>query len=248
MDTPAVVGGRFAIRRVAGTGGMGRVFEALDLLTGANVALKLMQDPSAPRELERFTTESETLAGLRHPGIVRYVAHGQTEAGEGYLAMEWLDGEDLRHRMEDRGLSISETLLLARQIADALAAAHKIGVIHRDLKPSNLFLVGADNGNLKIIDFGVARRSARGHGMTQTGAQVGTPQYMAPEQARGEREIKPAADVFSLGCILYECLAGQPPFAADHIAALLAKILFEEARPLETVCPHVPPGPVSIHI
>ncbi|HEX8107309.1 MAG TPA: protein kinase, partial [Kofleriaceae bacterium] len=240
MDTPAVVGGRFAIRRVAGTGGMGRVFEALDLLTGANVALKLMQDPSAPRELERFTRESETLAGLRHPGIVRYVAHGQTETGEGYLAMEWLDGEDLRQRMEERGLSVSETMLLARQVADALAAAHKAGVIHRDLKPSNLFLVGGDVGNIKIIDFGVARRSARAQALTQTGAQVGTPQYMAPEQARGERDIKPAADVFSLGCILYECLAGQPPFFADHIAALLAKILFEEARPLDTVCPHVP--------
>jgi eukaryotic-like serine/threonine-protein kinase len=242
MDTPAVVGGRFAIRRVAGTGGMGRVFEALDLLTGANVALKLMQDPSAPRELERFTRESETLAGLRHPGIVRYVAHGQTDTGEGYLAMEWLEGEDLRHRMEERGLSVSETLLLARQVADALAAAHKHGVIHRDLKPSNLFLVGGDIGSIKIIDFGVARRSARLQALTQTGAQVGTPQYMAPEQARGEREIKPAADVFSLGCILYECLAGQPPFFADHIAALLAKILFEEARPLDTVCPHVPRG------
>jgi tetratricopeptide (TPR) repeat protein len=242
MDTPAVVGGRFAIRRVAGTGGMGRVFEALDLLTGASVALKLMQDPSAPRELERFTRESETLAALRHPGIVRYIAHGQTDTGEGYLAMEWLDGEDLRQRMEERGLSLSETMLLARQVADALAAAHKHGVIHRDLKPSNLFLVGGDVGNLKIIDFGVARRSARLQALTQTGAQVGTPQYMAPEQARGERDIKPAADVFSLGCILYECLAGQPPFFADHIAALLAKILFEEARPLDTVCPPAPRG------
>ncbi|HEX3478956.1 MAG TPA: protein kinase [Kofleriaceae bacterium] len=242
MDMPAVVGGRFAIRRVAGTGGMGRVFEAIDLLTGASVALKLMQDPSAPRELERFTRESETLAGLRHPGIVRYIAHGQTETGEGYLAMEWLDGEDLRQRMEERGLSVSDTMLLARQVADALAAAHKLGVIHRDLKPSNLFLVGGDVGNLKIIDFGVARRSARLQALTQTGAQVGTPQYMAPEQARGERDVKPAADVFSLGCILYECLAGQPPFFADHIAALLAKILFEEARPLDTVCPHVPRG------
>jgi hypothetical protein len=242
MDTPAVVGGRFAIRRVAGIGGMGRVFEALDLSTGVSVALKLMQDPSAPRELERFTRESETLAGLRHPGIVRYIAHGQTDTGEGYLAMEWLDGEDLRHRMEERGLSVSETMLLARQVADALAAAHKLGVIHRDLKPSNLFLVGGDVGNIKIIDFGVARRSARLQALTQTGAQVGTPQYMAPEQARGERDIKPAADVFSLGCILYECLAGQPPFFADHIAALLAKILFEEARPLDTVCPHVPRG------
>src|SRR5678815_188812 len=160
------------------SGGSGRVFEAVDLLTGDNVALKLMQDPSAPREHERFTRESETLAGLRHPGIVRYVAHGQTDTGEGYLAMEWLDGEDLRQRMEERGLSVSETMLLARQVADALAAAHKLGVIHRDLKPSNLFLVGGDVGNLKIIDFGVARRSARLQALTQTGAQVGTPQYI----------------------------------------------------------------------
>jgi hypothetical protein len=240
METPAVVGGRFAIRRVAGTGGMGRVFEAIDLLSGLNVALKLMQDPRAPRELERFTRESETLAGLRHPGIVRYVAHGQTETGDGYLAMEWLDGEDLRNRLEHRGLSVSETMLLARQVADALAVAHHHGVIHRDLKPSNLFLVGGDVGAIKIIDFGVARRSARAHALTQTGAQVGTPMYMAPEQARGEREIRPTADVFSLGCILYECLSGQPPFVADHIAALLAKILFEEARPVDTASPNIP--------
>jgi hypothetical protein len=240
MDTPAVIGGRFAIRRVAGTGGMGRVFEAIDLSTGDNVALKLMQDSSAPRELERFTRESETLSGLRHPGIVRYIAHGQTDTGDGFLAMEWLDGVDLRHRLEDRGVSMSETVLLARQVADALAAAHQHGVVHRDLKPSNLFLVGGDVGNVKIIDFGVARRSARTHALTQTGAQIGTPMYMAPEQARGERDIRPTADVFSLGCIFYECLAGQPPFVADHIAALLAKILFEEARPIDTLCPQVP--------
>src|ERR687890_85696 len=100
MDTPAVVGGRFVVRRAAGRGGLGRVVAGRHLLAPAPRALKLMQDPSAPRELERFTRESETLSGLRHPGIVRYIAHGQTETGDGYLAMEWLDGVDLRHRME----------------------------------------------------------------------------------------------------------------------------------------------------
>ena len=96
-DTPGVVAGRFAVRRLIGSGGMGRVFSAVDLLTGDSVALKLTQNPGATRELERFTRESETLAGLRHPGIVGYIAHGQTETGEGYLAMEWLEGKDLGH-------------------------------------------------------------------------------------------------------------------------------------------------------
>jgi eukaryotic-like serine/threonine-protein kinase len=244
MDTiaPTVIGGRFSVRRIAATGGMGRVCDAIDLSTGERIALKLMQERSAPLELERFTREAETLAALRHPGIVRYIAHGQTETGEGYLAMEWLDGDDLRHRLEQRGLSVTETVLLARQVADALAAAHEAGVIHRDLKPSNLFLLGGEVSCVKIIDFGIARHAAQVHALTRTGVQVGTPMYMAPEQARGERAIKPAVDMFSLGCILYECLAGHPPFVADHLAALLARILFEEARPLDVEAPHVPEG------
>ncbi len=229
--------------RKASAGGMARIYEAIDLQSGLPVALKLMQEGIVgKREAERFTGEAETLAGLRHPGIVRYVAHGQTDAGDSYLAMEWLEGMDLSRRLDRGGLSVSELVRLAVQVADGLAVAHAHGVVHRDLKPGNLFLVRGELDKVKLIDFGIAHRYARTQRLTQTGAAVGTPTYMAPEQARGLRDVGTQVDIFSLGCIFYECLAGRPPFVADHIAAVLFKVLYDEAPPLSAVCPHVPPA------
>ena len=232
---------RFAVERAAGSGGMGTVYRATDRYSGETVALKLLHSSrSSSDEAERFAREAQLLSELRHPGIVSYVAHGQTPDGQRFLAMEWLDGEDLGERLTRGPLPVHDCLGLVAQIADALSVAHERGIIHRDLKPTNLFLVHGDVQRVKILDFGIARRLATSRAMTKTGMVVGTPEYMAPEQARGARALTPAADLFSLGCVLYECLSGAPPFVADHIAALLVQILFEEPIPIALRRPGVP--------
>jgi hypothetical protein len=231
---------RFVIESHAGTGGMGTVYRARDEHTGGTVALKLLRHGDAPEVAERFAREARVLSELRHPGIVAYLAHGETETGAPYLAMEWLDGEDLAKRLARGPLPIAEALVLLRRAAEALAVAHARGLVHRDLKPSNLFLRDGQIERLALLDFGVARRNAASQAVTATGAVVGTPAYMAPEQARGERPLLPAADVFSLGCVLFECITGKPPFQAEQLMALLAKILFEEPPRLHQVCPEAP--------
>lgn len=234
-----VVLGRFAVEQLAGCGGMGSVYRAVDQKTGLPVALKVLHSDS---DEARFHREARLLSELRHPGIVGYVHHGHTESGQPFLAMDWLQGHDLAHRLSTNGLSLSETMRLARRVAEALAEAHRAGIVHRDIKPSNLFLLDGDPSRTVLLDFGIARRSFGGRSlaMTHTGAIVGTPEYMAPEQARGDSQLGAATDVFSLGCVLYECLSGNPPFVAAHIAAVLAKILFEEAPKLRSFRPELP--------
>ena len=236
---------RFEIDRAAGSGGMGTVYRARDQLSGDLVALKLLlAQGTEGGDTERFAREAQILAELRHPGIVSHVAHGLTHDGQRFLAMQWLDGEDLAQRLARGPLTLREALTLTERVSRALAFAHARGVIHRDLKPTNLFLHGGNIDQVKILDFGIARRLAASRAMTRTGMIIGTPEYMAPEQARGARELTPAADLFSLGCVLYECLAGDPPFLADHIAAVLVRILFEEPRPIAQRRLGIP-GPVS---
>jgi tetratricopeptide (TPR) repeat protein len=236
----ARIASRFAIESYAGSGGMGTVYRARDEQTGGIVALKLLRHGDAPEVAERFAREARVLSELCHPGIVAYLAHGEAETGAPYLAMEWLDGEDLARRLARGPLPIAEALALLRRAAEALAVAHARGLVHRDLKPSNLFLRGGQVERLAVLDFGIARRSAASQVVTATGAVVGTPSYMAPEQARGERPIRAAADVFSLGCVLFECITGKPPFQAEHPMAVLAKIVFEEPPRLHQVCPEAP--------
>jgi serine/threonine protein kinase len=129
---------------------------------------------------------------------------------------------------------------LIERIADALYAAHQRRIVHRDLKPSNLFLRNGDIEQVTLLDFGIARRATLSHAMTRTGVVVGSPEYMAPEQARGQRDLGASADIFSLGCVLFECLAGRSPFAADIVAGVMAKILFEPPPPLQAYCPNIP--------
>lgn len=225
---------RFEIDKTAGSGGMGTVYRAIDRYSGDTVALKLLH-PGAGRadEADRFIREAQLLSELRHPGIVAHVAHGQIPDGQRFLAMEWLDGQDLGQRLFRGPLPLRDCLVLLEHVAAALSVAHQRGIVHRDLKPSNLFLCGSDVAQVKILDFGIARRLATSQAMTRTGMVIGTPEYMAPEQARGSRDLTPAADLFSLGCVLYECLTGQPPFVADHIAAVLVQVLFEEPISIE---------------
>ncbi|WP_437728524.1 serine/threonine-protein kinase [Sorangium sp. So ce861] len=234
MSHAEVVAGRFVLEGEAAAGGMGTVYKAHDRLGGASVALKIVRLRSAI-QVERFEREAALLAALVHPGIVRYVAHGSTPEGDRYLAMEWLDGEDLAARLARRVLPASEGLSLARRAADALAFAHARGIVHRDIKPSNLFLPGGDAGRVKLVDFGIARPSADAGRVTVTGGVLGTPGYMAPEQVEARSAPDPRSDVFSLGCVLFECLTGQPAFAAASPMAALSKMLLEEPPRLRDV-------------
>jgi eukaryotic-like serine/threonine-protein kinase len=217
---------------------MGEVFRALDRDTGDAVAVKVMLKEKAALSA-RFAREVQVLSELQNPGIVRYVAHGAGPDGEPFLAMEWLSGEDLSQRLSRGALSVSETVKLGTRVAAALASAHAGGVVHRDLKPSNLFLVEGEVERVKVLDFGIAWQGGLTR-MTRTGAMLGTPGYMAPEQARGQGEVDARADVFSLGCVLFECVTGKPAFSADHLIAVLAKVLLDEVPRLGELLGGVP--------
>jgi tetratricopeptide (TPR) repeat protein len=236
-----LVAGRFEIELPVGSGGMGAVYRARDHEGGRTVALKLIhRTAGSAQDLERFGREATLLAELRHPGIVAYVAHGQTPDGQLFLAMEWLEGHDLGRRLPEGPLSLGESLVLLRRVAEALEVAHRRGVIHRDLKPSNLFLREGKITEAVLLDFGIARQLVGAQSITRTGVMVGTPEYMSPEQVRGERSLSPAADIFTLGCVLYECLAGRRPFTSDHMASVLGAILFQDPPPIRQVRPSVP--------
>jgi tetratricopeptide (TPR) repeat protein len=219
---------------------MGLVYEAYDAESGRTVALKLMHGLADSKSARRFAREAQVLSGLRHPGIVSYVAHGLTDDGQPFLAMEWLEGEDLARRLARHPLAFSEVLLLLHRAAEVLAVAHAQGIIHRDIKPSNLFLCGGKVEELKLLDFGLARVEASSQPLTGSQSVLGTPGYMAPEQVSSQQDITPSADIFSLGCVLYECLTGQAPFRAPHLAAMLAKILYAEPVQLRVLRPELP--------
>src|SRR5262245_28910759 len=194
---------RFVLEQLSSVGGMGAVFKARDQLSGDQVAVKVLRDPGGGHD-QRFLREAALLAELRHPAIVRHVAHGRTLGGDLYLAMEWLHGEDLARRLARGALPAAEAVALARRAADALALPHARGGLHRDLKPANLFLEDGKPERVKVLDFGIARAAAS-LAETHTGTIMGTPGYTAPEQARGSRDLDARADVFALGCVLYEC-------------------------------------------
>lgn len=245
------VGQRFMVEAMVGAGGMGRVYRARDTHTGLPVALKVMlttDEARSDREaVARFEREASLLSGLRHPAIVSFVESGLTDAGLPFLVMEWLEGEDLEAKLSHGPLSVSDTLALIGRIAGALVEAVRQGVVHRDLKPGNIFLRDSDPQRATLLDFGIARRQASGLTATKavnlrtaTGVVMGTPYYMAPEQAHSAATVGPAADVFSLGCIFYECLSGRPPFAGEHVAAVLAQILFDEPPALSILRPDLP--------
>src|SRR5262245_1793371 len=218
---------------------MGEVYRARDLRSGEPVAIKVLH-PGLPAEhIGRLAAEAEVLAALHHPAIVRHIEHGVAASGQHYLAMEWLAGEDLATRLLRAGLTVAETISLGVRVADALGAAHARGITHRDLKPANLFLPGGELAEIKLLDFGIARLAHLPRA-TRTGVILGTPGYMAPEQATGHSVIDARADVFALGCTLFECLTGEPAFAGEDIRALLMKILIEDVPRVSELCPAVP--------
>jgi serine/threonine protein kinase len=239
MRAGEIVAERFRIERVAARGASGVVLSAIDETSGARVALKLLLGELEEAALSRFDVETAALQRLAHPAVVRYVAHGRLEGNGAYLAMEWVDGGSLSQRLRSRGLPGRASLGIASTLAEGLAAAHAAGIVHRDVKPGNVLLTKSDISAAKLADFGIARLGL-GSTVTSAGTWVGTPRYMPPEQVRDARKVDGRADVFALGCVLFECLTGRNAFPGDDAATTLARILLHERVRLSTVRPDLP--------
>jgi serine/threonine-protein kinase len=226
----AALEGRYRIERDLGEGGMAMVYLADDLRHNRKVAIKVLKpDLAAVVGGDRFLAEIQTTANLQHPHILPLFDSGEAD-GFLFFVMPYIDGETLRDRLNrEKQLPVDEAVGIARSIASALAVAHEQGVIHRDIKPANILL---SRGEPLVADFGIALAvtQAGGGRLTETGLSVGTPYYMSPEQATGDRDITASSDVYALGCILYEMLIGEPPYVGNTAQAVLGKILTEKPR------------------
>ena len=239
-----VIAGKFRIVKEIGRGGMGVVYEAEDLKLGRKVALKFLP-PSLtgdPAARERFVLEARTASGLDHANICTIHEIGETEGGEMFIAMAFYRGESLRERLEQGPLPPAEALAIAVQAAEGLAKAHELGIVHRDVKPGNIFLTA--DGTVKILDFGLAKLAGQAK-VTAPGSALGTAAYMSPEQVRGE-EVGPETDIWSLGVVLYEMMAGALPFPGGNLQAVLHGILSEPPHPVKDLRPGFPAGIESL--
>ena len=230
----------FRILEVLGAGGMGIVFKAEDGNLNRIVAVKAMRPSLAvdPEAKHRFRREAMAVAAFEHDHVVT-VYQVEEDNGIPFFAMQWLEGESLRHRLlRDGKLSVSESLRITREIATGLAAAHERGLLHRDIKPDNVWLQ-APGGRVKILDFGLVRSIEERSSLTHSGAILGTPEYMAPEQACGE-EVDERCDLFSVGCVLYHMLTGQPPFRERNVVATLVAVSNARVEPPHVVDKQIP--------
>ncbi|GJG86896.1 hypothetical protein tb265_20770 [Gemmatimonadetes bacterium T265] len=247
----AALAGRYAVERSIGAGAMGSVWLARDEGLDRPVAIKVIAPELTTSAVfrERFLQEARTVARLRHPHIVGVYAAGEA-AGLLWFAMEYVRGASLRERLERDGPAPPDAAArLLRDLADALATAHAAGVVHRDVKPENV-LVEADTGRALLTDFGVARAlqpaGAGDDRLTRAGVAVGSPRYMSPEQAAGDRDVDARSDIYALGLVGYELLAGAPPFAGGTPAALLVRQLTEPPPPLALRAPGAPPALAAV--
>jgi len=233
--------GRYAFERELGRGGMATVYLARDLTRERYVAVKvLLPELAVTLGMERFLREIDVGTALQHPRIVGVLDSGSAD-GVLYYVMPFVEGMSLRDRLnKEKQLPVDETIELAQQVADALAYAHSKGVIHRDIKPENILLDA--KGGAMVADFGIARAVsvAGGETLTRTGMAVGTPTYMSPEQAMGSKDVTPESDIYSLACVVYELLAGQPPFTGPTAMALLARHSLDNVPSLKIVRGTVP--------
>lgn len=249
--------GPYRIVRQLGEGDMGVVYEAVNDAIERRVAIKVLNpDYAKDRETaSRFFDEARAVNRIEHPSLVQISDYGQTAEGTAYLVMEFLRGESLGQRIDrvhaaGKRLDVSEVVRIAWQTADALRAAHEKHIVHRDLKPHNLMLVRdpiAPGGErVKILDFGIAKLMKSGAKRTATSAVLGTPLYMSPEQCRGAGEVDERSDVYSLGVVLYELLAGRCPFNAEGGGEVLGMHLFKEPPPLSSFAPSGPADLLSL--
>src|SRR3954468_13107300 len=245
-----LVADRYELEELCGTGGMSSVFRAYDRQLERRVAIKILHEHYAgdPEYLERFRREARAVAKLSHPNIVTVIDRGDDD-GRQYIVFEHVEGENLKELVlrsgrlsVRRGLPVRAlfggALELALSIADGLAFAHDYGLVHRDVKPQNILL--SREGEVKVTDFGIARSLHMEHGVTQTGTVLGTGEYLAPEQASG-KPVSPATDVYSLGVVLWELLAGDVPFVGDNFVAVALRHVNEPPPPLRERRPDVTP-------
>jgi len=247
LSPGVLLAGKYRIERELGSGGMGAVFLAENVDLGRRVAIKVLHPQAAAHAevLARFRQEARTAAAIGHPGIVDVLDLGRTAEGAEFIVMEHLRGETLGQRLSrEERLPVADALEIARALADALGAAHDHGIVHRDLKPDNVFLVAEPGPAIKIVDFGISKltQGADRAVQTATGAVLGTPMYMSPEQVNADRELGPAADLYALGAICYQMLGGRPPFVSGSWAHLLLQIVNDAPVPLERLRPGLPPA------
>jgi serine/threonine-protein kinase len=250
-----ILAGKYRVERVLGEGGMGVVVAAFHLALEQRVAVKFLRKDMADRgdAAERFRREARAVARIQSEHVARVLDVGTMEDGETYIVMEYLDGNDLAEEMRKRGaLPVSEAVDIALQIADAVSDAHASGIVHRDLKPANVFLVRRSDGSrlAKVLDFGISKSlmvdSGSNVSLTQTSTVMGSPLYMSPEQMRSARDVDGRTDIWALGAILYEALAGTPPHSGASLPEICTSLLQDTPRAIETMRGDVPPGLASI--
>jgi serine/threonine-protein kinase len=226
------LGDAYRIVRLMGEGAMGGIYEARQLRLDKRVAIKVLARELAANgeALLRFHREAEITSQLGHPHIITVFDFGTTDNGQPYLVMEYLEGEDLAHRLKRKHtLPLASAVRITKQVASALAETHAKGIVHRDLKPANVFLSRIQGEDFaKVLDFGISKVRAASTALTNASTLMGTPMYMAPEQARGEVELDHWTDQWALACITYEMLAGRPPFVGDDTSALLYQVVHHE--------------------
>jgi serine/threonine-protein kinase len=246
--------GNYRIDAQIGEGGMGVVYSARHELLGSKAAIKLLLPELSSNQqiVERFFNEAKAAAMINHPGLITVFDFGYHESGSAYIVMEFLEGESLASRLKRPGLTNAFVVEFMRQVALALQAAHDHKIVHRDLKPDNLFLC-PDSAlplgiRVKILDFGIAKLAGDvGSSVkTRTGSMMGTPTYMAPEQCRGAGRVDHRADIYAMGCILFEMLAGRPPFQAEGVGEILGKHMYEDAPTLQSMRPDVHQGMATV--
>jgi eukaryotic-like serine/threonine-protein kinase len=231
-----VMDGRYRIEQRIGEGGMGVVYKATHVMLSKPFALKVIRGDQAAADasiVERFMREARAASAIGHPNIVNINDFGETSDGSAYLAMEYLEGMTLAQAMQSEPIAFARALAIFIQIADALEAAHAQGIVHRDLKPENIFLMrqGKQLDFVKVLDFGIAKVKNAAAKLTRTGLVIGTPHYMSPEQAAGQ-PVDHRTDIYSLGVIMYQVLAGELPFAAESVMALMTMHMFDPAPSL----------------
>ena len=231
---------RYTFERELGAGGMATVYLAFDIKHDRRVAVKVLRpELGAVIGADRFLAEIKTTANLQHPHILGLIDSGDAD-GLLYYVMPFVEGETVRDRISrEKQLPVADAVRIATEAASALDYAHRHGVIHRDIKPENILL---HDGSALVADFGIALAvSTAGTRMTETGMSLGTPHYMSPEQAMGEREISARSDVYALGCVLYEMLTGDPPFTGSTAQAIVARVVTEQPRSLTSQRHTIPP-------
>ncbi|MFO0682282.1 MAG: serine/threonine-protein kinase [Sandaracinus sp.] len=243
--------GKYRLESILATGGMATVFAGVHAWTEREVAVKILNYEHArePEVVRRFLQEARAAAQLKHPNVVDVLDMGEDTDGTVYLVLERLHGETLKARIRRGPLSLREVAASILPVMRAVASAHQKGVVHRDIKPDNIFLATTEPGVIvpKLLDFGIAKVSAAtDSGSTRTGLMVGTPSYMAPEQVRGERDVGPRADVWSMGVVLHAAITGRVPFEAESSAAVLARVITERAAPIQTLAPQLRPSVAAV--